>query len=61
MTATFVIHEATKLQYAALFVLKEMHEQTYVFHTQLEEGEEVLDPILEWLLERQYIYYVESG
>jgi hypothetical protein len=49
---TFVIHEETRLQYAGLFILKEMMEND---GTLMHEDEEVLNPILSCLQEASYI------
>lgn len=60
MSSMFVINEESKLRYASIYILKEMQEKTYEFKVQLDDDEEVLAPILEWLVERRYIFETDN-
>ena len=55
MESSFVVDHSSRLRYAALALLKEMQEETYHFYDPLEDNETVLKPILEWLLEKNYV------
>lgn len=54
--STFVIPDDIKMQYAGLYLLKEILEGNYVFSNEPEEIEEELVPIFDWLLEVDYIF-----
>lgn len=61
ISSMFVIDRTSRLQYAALFILKEISDDSYTFHTRLEDDEKVLEPIIEWLIERTYIFPNDNG
>lgn len=51
----FVIHHDTRLQYAGLFLLKEIVEKDYIFCLDPDDDEHVLEPILSSLMEASYL------
>lgn len=53
--STFVIHHDTRIQYAGLFLLKEIVEKNSIFTTHPDDDESVLEPILIWLKEAGHL------
>lgn len=53
--STFVIHSDIRIQYAGLFLLKEMVEGQSIFSAHPDDDECVLEPILNWLHQSFYV------
>lgn len=53
--STFVIHSDTRIQYAGLFLLKEIVEKNTIFSANSDDDECVLEPILNWLKDASYV------
>jgi hypothetical protein len=57
----FVVSDEVRINYAALYLLKEIVENQLIFSIHLEDDELVLEKIFHWLKDRRFIYINSSA